>query len=174
MMGWHVTAASLPGPRWHGLYALVPESDDLHFYYDRRVGGLRLAGVPTTAQLRQIASGFIRFPSTDRTLPMVLALLRGSDDREVSLAAASAIEGLLSGEKPPWWIKRALYLTLERFGGVDLEERLAPLGDALSDVTSEQVRSIWEKSKIDLKIPPVPAAKVIEEEVWAVGSNTPS
>jgi len=174
MMDWHVRAASLPGPRWHGLYALVPEADDLHYYYDQREKGLRLAGVPTTGQLRQIADGFIRSPSTDRTLPMVLALLRGFRGREIDLAAVSAIERLLDDGQPPWWIKSALYLTLERFDDPDPGARLLPLGETFSDMTSEQVRSVWEEARRSLAIPEVPPARRHEEDVRGVGSNTPS
>ena len=40
-------------------------------------------------------------------------------------------------------------------------------------VTVDQVRSVWEKGRVDLGIPKTLPAKLTEEGVWGVGSNTP-
>lgn len=170
---WHVEAASLPGTRWHGLYFLAPESDALHSYYDRRDKSA-MTNQLTPTELRQIADAFIATPPTDRTLPMALAVLSEFPDESVSLAAASALEALLREDAVPWWIKSALGRILQRYGDTDVETRLRPLGDKFADVSPDQVRTLWENARKELAIPKVSPAKILDEEVWGVASNTPS
>ena len=185
---WHVEAASHPGTRWHGLYFLVPESDKLHSYYDQG-GKQNKAGRLTPTELKQIADAFVAAPPTDRTLPMTLAVLSEFPDDSVSLAAASAVEALLAEEPPPWWLRDAFAQIFRRYGGhEESEDRLRTLGqefsevdpfvqalgDDFSEVSAEQMRAVWEQARKALGIPKAPPAKVLEEEVWGVASNTPS
>lgn len=173
-LDWLVDAASRPGTRWHGLYQLVPRSDELHSFYDaERIPALPKMGL-SLAHLKKIAVGFVASPPVDRTLPMALAILSDYLDQGVDYAAVSAVEALLVRKRPPWWIRDAMSAVLHRFGDAHPGKRLEPPGEPLDDIDAEALRRIWRNARQELLIPRLPPAEEPEVEVWGVGSNTPS
>lgn len=164
---WLIRASSRRVTRWDGLYTLIPESDELHSFYDGS-GRRSLALSLKADEAKNIAEGFVAEPSTDRTLVMTLALLRGYRSRSFDAAVVSATAAVLQRERLPWWASDAVALTLERLG-LDAGSEPSALAERVpeSDVRArwESGRSRWER-----------LAKPIEERnpaVWGVGANTP-
>ena len=170
---WLVEAAARPGTRWHGLYEILPAADQLHSYYD---GNTRTAesDLLTRDQLARIAAGFAASPSTDRTLPMALAVLAPYRSDSVSRASVAAIEALVAQEEVPWWIPDALVAVLERYGDRNAKARVATLGGDFDERDAKRVRELWERAKAELGIPKVAPAPLRDQEVWGTGENTPS
>jgi hypothetical protein len=175
---WLVEAAARPATRWHGLYPLEPDADELNSFYDRNRKPLWTALSPE--QVRRIADGFISTPPTDRTLPMALALFRNLPSREIDEAALSAIEGLLAEESTPWWIDQAFAAVFARYGEKETTERLSALeklklcfDEDMRSAREQEVRAIWRQAKQDLGIPEVLPAFADSRDVGGVGSDTP-
>jgi hypothetical protein len=173
-LDWLVVAASRRATRWQGIYELLPRADSLHSSYDgdleRRTGTEGL----TSEQYQALARGFAEEPSTDRTLPMFLALFEGRPSHALDRAAMGAVERLLLEDKAPWWIGEALGPLLRRLGDSMVENRLRPLGDPFDDKDMTKVRDIWKRAKTDLDLPDMPPAAMDPREVGRVGSDTPS
>lgn len=150
---WLAEAASRPGTRWHGLYPLVPESDEMRSAYDRGGENVALGRMLTPAHLRRIARGFVESPPTDLTLPMALAVLADYPSPEVDAAAVSALEGLFGQRKLPYWTASALGGVLRRFEGDRAERRLTHLGvifDGGYGVDEGEARAVWRKARQEL------------------------
>ena len=105
---------------------------------------------------------------------MALSLLASVENRDVDLAAVSAIEALLAEAEVPWWIPDALRLVFRRFGDPDPDKRLGSIGKDFEEFDSDEVRRIWREARAALKIPKVTPARIPEMPVYGVGSNTPS
>jgi hypothetical protein len=174
---WLVSAAERRATRWQGLYELAPKADKLHFFYDDE---RQDAEEPLTGEeLARLAAGFVREPSVDSTLTMLLTLLAPLPDAAVDRTAAAAIETALEKRPQAWWLPDAMARTLERFGDADPEHRLVrekvdcdgvPI---CTRVPHENLPGIWQKARIDLGIPAVSPAEVPERRVAGVGGETP-
>lgn len=175
---WLISAAERRATRWHGLYELAAKTDALHFFYDRERRDT--PDEPLTGEeLARLASGFVREPSVDATLTMLLKLLSPLPDPSVDRTAAAAIEAGLQKRERAWWLPEAMALVLERFGDPDTERRLRRENfDCAGAPTCEWVDTkalpdIWEQARRELRIPAVPAASVPEQRVGRVGAETP-
>ena len=171
VLAWHVEAASRRATRWHGLYPLAPQGDELHSFYDRR-SGRRPLGPLTPEDLARIADGFVAEPSMDVTLPLVLAALGRHPDPRVDATAAAAVAGLLEMERIPWWTAEALRRLLERFG----ERDAATLVKALEvewELEPAMTRAFWEQARRELGIPDVAPLRWEAPKVRGVGETTP-
>ena len=110
---WRVFAAIHPATRWDGLYGLVPEGDEaLSAFETRSPRPVHLSSV----QREQLARAFVEAPAADRSLPMMLTVLRGYSSAEVDATAARALESVFAREWHPPWTRRALDLLRERYG----------------------------------------------------------
>ena len=184
-LDWLAEAASRPATRWHGLYPLMPGSDEMHSFYDR-AGRKPLAQQLQPEHLARIAEGFVSSPPVDRTLTMAMAVLSKHKSRKVDEAAASVIEAILLEPSLPWITEEALKAVLRRFGDRQPERRLVRLeklrqqcldvnrNDSAELAVLEEARRVWSKAKADLGIPEVPPAPASFREVWGTGENTPS
>lgn len=160
---WLAEAASRPATRWHGLYPLVPESDEVHYAYDRGGENVALGRFLEPAHLERIARGFVASPPVDVTLPMALAVLAGYRSREVDEAAVSALEGLFGQRALPYWTLDALRGALRRFEGDQAEQRLARLESTYHDsgfrIDEDEARAVWATARRELGLPKVKPAK---------------
>ena len=175
LVDWLAEAAARPGTRWHGLYALVPGSDEIRSYYDRS-GTKALNRKLTPAHLERIARGFIASPSVDVTLPMALAVLSDYRSKEVDEAAVSAMEGLYGQTRLPYWTLDSLRGVLRRFEGKGTDKRLARLEaiyEKTYEVDEDEVREVWRVARRELSLPKVVPARAPERKVWGVGETTP-
>lgn len=168
---WLVEAAVRPGTRWHGLYELAPEGDELHSYYDRLRS--RRGGRLSPEQRERIARVFAARPWADHTLPIVLRILAGHPDPKVDEAAASAIEGLLGQERLAYWTPDAMKLVLERYGDRQAEKKLEALQKDCCDYDEDGLRTLWRTAQRELGIPKVVPLKIVKREVRGVGAETP-
>lgn len=171
---WSVEAAARPGTRWHGLYELDPEGDELHSFYDRSAKPPGERGALTAPQLQQLATSFVAAPSGDQTAVMMLKVLAGWRSEALDDAAVSVVEALLAQEEPSWWLRELLGLVLVRYGDAQVERRVQALGDRFGDYSIEAARKLWKKARRELGIPQVEPARLDEPEVWGVGERTPS
>lgn len=172
---WQVLAASHPATRWDGLYALVPEADEHHAWYDARTS--RRASL-SHAQREQLAGGFVEHPPLDRALPMMLMALRGHASKAVDGAAASALETVLDGEEVPHWAGLAFDLLRERLGE-KVKKRTRVDGDPLlrgeQDAGSgpspliQEWKRFKERHSLEPKLLPLP----VEPPVPGTGGETP-
>jgi hypothetical protein len=110
---WLVAAAGAVPTRWHGLYALAPEGDALHSFYDDRA---RRPSALTTDHLDKLARAFVVAPALDFTLPMMLKVLDGHPSAAVDETAVAAADTVMDGKDPPYWAADLVALTLRRFG----------------------------------------------------------
>lgn len=175
LVAWLAEAAARPGTRWHGLYALVPRSDEVRSLYDHS-GTVAWNRKLTPAHLDRIARGFIASPSVDVTLPMALAVLSDHRSQEVDEAAVSAMEGLFGQTKLPYWTLDALRGVLRRFEGKKADKRVARLEAAYVktyEVDEDEAREVWRQARRELSLPKVVPAKIPERKVWGVGETTP-
>ncbi|WP_223644757.1 hypothetical protein [Corallococcus sp. EGB] len=125
---WLVYVAAHPATRWDGLYGLASASDEALSAYDFKRP--RLAPL-STLHREQLAQAFVTAPSLDRTLPMMLTVLRGHESTEVDRMAARALESILAEKKaPPHWVRSAFDLLRERYGEKPLPRPEQP-GDPL-------------------------------------------
>lgn len=173
---WLAEAASRPGTRWHGLYPLVPESDEIRYAYDRGGDNVALGRMLTPAQRERIARGFVESPPVDLTLPMALAVLADYKSPAVDEAAVSAMEGLFSQRKLPYWTTASLQGVLRRFEGDKAERRLTRLGMIFEDdygVDEDEARAVWNQARRELNLPKVRPAKAPGREGARVGERTP-
>jgi hypothetical protein len=168
---WLVEAATRPGTRWHGLYELAPEGDELHSLYDQ--GAARKSPRLAPAQRRRIARGFVEGPSMDQTLPMILKVLAGYHDSKVDETAASALEGLLGEKRLPYWTEQSLKLVLQRFGDPKAAERVARLRNGCCDFDEDGARALWRSAQQELSIPKVIPLRPVFRKVGGVGPQTP-
>lgn len=175
LIDWLAEAATRPGTRWHGLYPLVPESDEIRSLYDHS-GTKALNRKLTPAHLERIARGFIASPPVDVTLPMTLAVLSNYRSKEVDEAAVSAMEGLYGQTTIPYWTLDALRGVLRRFEGKGADKRLARL-EAIYEKTfkvdEDEAREVWRVARRELSLPKVVPAKIQDRKVWGVGETTP-
>jgi len=168
---WLVEAAVRPGTRWHGLYELDPEGDELHSFYDP--GRSKRSRRLSLERRERIAHAFATRPWADHTLPMALRLLAGYPDRQVDEASASAIEGLLSQEQLPYWTPESLKLVLERYGDRKAAKKIEALKKDCCDYDEDGIRTLWRTAQRDLGIPKVVPLKIVKREVRGVGAETP-
>lgn len=171
VLSWHVEAASRRATRWHGLYPLAPQGDELHSFYDRR-SGRRPLGPLKPEDLARIADGFVAEPSMDVTLPLVLAALGRHPDPRVDATAAAAVAGLLEMERIPWWTAEALRRLLERFGERDAENLVKAL-EVEWELEPAMTRAFWEQARRELGIPDVAPLRWEVPKVRGVGETTP-
>ncbi|MCP3140835.1 hypothetical protein [Pyxidicoccus xibeiensis] len=172
---WQVLAASHPATRWDGLYALVPEADEHHAWFDSRAPrGASLS----PEQREQLARGFVEHPPLDRALPMMLMALRGHASKEVDGVAARALETVLDGEEVPHWAGLAFNLLRERLGekvkartrvdGDPLLRGMQETGTGASPLIQEWKR-LKERHSLEPKLLPLP----VEPPVPGTGGETP-
>jgi hypothetical protein len=110
---WLVRAASEVPTRWHGLYALAPDGDALHSFYDDRK---QSAPALTPEHIEQLARAFVAAPALDFTLPMMLKILDGHPNAAVDETAVAATDTVLDATHPPYWAADLVALTLRRLG----------------------------------------------------------
>jgi len=175
---WLVSAAERRATRWQGLYELAPKTDKFHYFYDR--GRREDADEPLTGEeLARLGAGFVREPSVDSTLAMLLGLLAPYPDAQVDRAAAATIETALEKRPRAWWLPDAMARTLERFGDADPKHRLTRDnvdcgGEPVCEwVDPETLPGIWQQARRDLGIPAVAKIEVPERRVFGVGGETP-
>ena len=171
---WSVEAAARRGTRWHGLYELDPEGDEVHSFYDRSAEPPPKRGALTAPQLQRLAASFVAAPSSDQTAVMMLQVLAGWRSEALDHAAVSVVEALLAEEEPAWWLRELLALVLVRYGDAQVEKRIQALGDRFADYSIDAARKLWEGARRELEIPEVEPARIDEPEVWGVGERTPS
>jgi hypothetical protein len=116
---WHVRAAIAPATRWHGIYALAPEGDALHAFYDRQP---RKPMMLSADQLTALARGFVAAPVMDVTMPMMLKVLAAHRDPAVDETAVAAVDTALAWKQPPFWTVELVTLTSGR-----LMQKLPPI-----------------------------------------------
>lgn len=177
LVDWLVEAASRPGTRWHGLYPLAPDIDEVHSFYDR-TDRRPLHQQLQPAHFARLAQSFAEIPPVDITLPMMLTLLARTPGSALDEAAAAAIEAALELDRTPWWLEDALRLTLARFGDQHPERRIEALEKAVSkdcwEMEPAKMRELWEAARRDLKIPQVRPAQLPEVDIWGVAQRTPA
>ena len=110
---WQVRAAGEVPTRWHGLYALAPDGDALHSFYD---GRNKSSPALTPAHVEQLAHAFVAAPALDFTLPMMLRILDGHPSPAVDETAVAATDTVLAANDPPYWAADLMALTLRRLG----------------------------------------------------------
>jgi hypothetical protein len=175
--GWLVFAATRRATRWSALYELVPESDEVHYFYDTKARSPRL---PVTHQeMAAIADGFVRAPSLDQTFLMTLGLLGTQDHDAFDATAVAVFDAVMSSQPIPRWAKNALPLLFSRF------ELDAPATSAV--VTSPEhpdrwsvhphaldadLLDIWLEARKRIRIRAVPVLE-LERPPMPVGGNTP-
>lgn len=168
-LDWLVEAAALPGTRWHGLYELEPQGDEVHSFYDRED---REAFSLSPAHRQRIARGFVERPVTDFTLPMILRLLAGHADPQVDETAAAALEGAAAEKRLPHWFGEALVLVLERFGDRTAEARVAAIRKGCCDLNKKKARALWKTAKSELGISQEGTLEASRRKVRGVGPET--
>lgn len=168
---WLVEAAVRPGTRWHGLYELEPEGDELRSYYDpeRPREGAWLS----PAQREKIARAFASRPWADSTLPIVLKLLARHPDPKVDEAAASALAAVINEKHLPYWTATVLELVLQRYGDRQAAKKIGALQKGCCDYDEKRLRTLWRTAQRELGIPKVVPVKIAEREVRGVGADTP-
>lgn len=167
---WMVQAAALPGTRWHGLYELAQHSDSLRSYYDQTERPERTL---SKQELRLLATAFVDAPQVDHTAAMMLQVLGRFEDARVDDFAVGLLEGLLALERQPWWVRDVLWAVLARFGDENPEARLEAIGSTSWDVTSDQLRNIWDDGKAELGIPELAPLAIELESYLPVAGSTP-
>jgi hypothetical protein len=176
---WLISAAERRATRWQGLYELQPKTDRLHYFYDSERRGAEADAPLTGEELDRLAAGFVREPSVDPTLSMLLGLLAPLPDAGVDRAAAAAIETALETRGRAWWLPSAMAHVLRRFGDPDPAHRLTRENldcsgqPVCEEVDSEALPGIWQQARRDLGIPEVARAEVPERRVFGVGGETP-
>jgi hypothetical protein len=110
---WLVRAAGPPATRWHGLYALAPQGDALHSFYDDRP---RPRITLTLRQLEELSRAFVAAPVLDVSMPMMLKVLAGHADAAVDEVAVAAVDTMLELKDPPFWTADVVGLTMQRLG----------------------------------------------------------
>ena len=175
---WLLRAAERRATRWHGLYELMPRSDSLHFSYDRSG---RESGQPglSTRELYRIAGGFVREPSCDNTLPMVLEILADYSSRELDRAIVAVMDEILTRKSLPWWSAETMAAVFKRYGdpnararvGLDEPDCEGLLGCARIDPPA--LAGVWQQARKQLGIPDVPPARIPAPRVYGVGGSTP-
>ena len=171
---WLISAAERRATRWQGLYELTPAADQLHYFYD----GKREATPLTGSELDRLARGFVREPSVDSTLTMLIPLLAPLPDAAVDRAAVAAIEAALENRRQAWWLPGAIEAAIARFGDPEPKRRLGRHTDCdgrpiCESVNSAALPGIWETARRELGIPEVAPAEVPERRVFGVGGETP-
>lgn len=164
-VAWAVRAATHPVTRWDGLFELMPSSDILHSAYvpkPTRDTSARLK----PEQKRALAEAGVAQPSLDRTLPMLLAVLRDYPDPDLDRLAGGAIEGLLAEDEPPWWTRDVLLRGLERLGDPKLEAYRERLGEEFEEPDPDVMRTIWDEARRDLALPNFPKLRRRAPAAW--------
>jgi hypothetical protein len=184
---WAVRTALHPSTRWDGLYMLAPSADELHAFFDSRD--------PTSARLSQqqlklLADAFVQAPTRDRTLSLMLAVLRDHPSNAVDTTALSALETILrEPEGVPWWTEQTMKLVARRLGKPLLPpEPSKPQGDKASkeeaeaeeethyeghDAFSARMRQQWEAFKKANQLSPTPLSIPPRRGPTSVGGETP-
>lgn len=170
---WRVKTAARAATRWHGAYRLAPEYDRVHAYYDRSEHKPLSAGL-TAREMRILARGFAEEPTLDPTLPMMLALLAGYPSADVDAAAVAAVDVLVRGERPPWYVDQAIELTLARFGHEPVTSGPEQDGDPFVEGVhvEELAFARWRALRPGLDVEPR-LIEVRRPRVFGVGANTP-
>lgn len=152
---WQVFVALHPATRWDGLYGLEPESDEgLSVWDSRRPRPAHL--LPTHRE--QLARAFVEAPAVDRSLPMMLTVLRGHESAEVDHMAARALESILAKPPPPRaWVRGAFELLRERYGEKPLPRPEQPEDPPLLP----QWQQFKQRHHLDPKRLPMPGEPVV-------------
>lgn len=169
-LDWLVEAASLPGTRWHGLYELEPQGDEIHSFYDRED---REVLSLTPAHWQRIARGFVERPAADFTLPMILKLLASHADPQMDETAAAVLEGAVAEKRLPYWFDEALVLVLERFGDRTAKARVDAIRKGCCDLDEKKARALWKAAKSELGIHQGARLEASRRKVRGVGPETP-
>jgi hypothetical protein len=172
-LAWLAKTAASRATRWHGLYELNAASDRLHSSYDR-TGRTRLLSQLSPSEMKLISDGFVREPSADRTLPMMLDALSEYPSEAVDNVAIAAMEAVIAEKEIPRWALQAMRLTLERLNDPYLLLRFEGIEDPYPVISDDEIRELWMGVKVELGIPAVEPLQRREGVVWGVGENTPS
>jgi hypothetical protein len=187
---WLLRCAERSATRWHGLYRLAPAGDRVHFFYDR--GGNAIEPL-TAAEKERLADAFVKEPSLDVTLSMMLTVLAGVRRSDVDRTATAALETLLAREPLPYEIFDAAPLVVARWGTgaapeIHLCGKKAEGSDETADdpvaadpifdffegkCTAQDVRQAWAGVKERLSIPDVPRLEIERGRRRPVGATTP-
>ena len=141
--GWLVSAVGIRSTR---PFALEDLEQLLAIPRDPPQGELHESGL-SEAEQRSIASGFVRDPIGDGSLPALLGLLDGFDDADLDRAVVSVIDAAFEAPETPWWVPEAIRFLIARRGWRDWGSEMWR-----RDLEGGELRQRWPLTRKDLHL----------------------